>query len=142
MSSECIICLDLLLPNQPTYTCTNCNIIVHKVCKEKWFNSRAIIGSNKYICPHCKYTSIVNNINDNQQLQLTDIRTIEPINIQHDIQYTNEELATYRQINTIKNGLKCTFIFTCICMSFGTVIVGIYSISEQFLIQRNYTITV
>ena len=28
--------------------------------------------------------------------------TIEPINIQHDIQYTNEELATYRQINTIK----------------------------------------
>ena len=140
MSSECIICLDNLLPDQPTYTCTECNVIVHKICKEEWYQSRNDTESNIYICPHCKYHSIISNsiITGQNNEDIVYIPYTEHTTRRHSL--TDNELVQYRKFVTISNSLKCCFLVTCVCASFSTIVLGIYFFSNQFLMTHNYTI--
>jgi len=140
MSSECIICLDNLLPEQPTYTCTKCKVIVHKICKEEWYRSRRDTELSIYTCPHCKYRSIIPNsiFTEQNNEDIPHIPHIE--NTTRIPSRTYEELVQYRQITTISNYLKCCFLVTCVCASFSTIIIGVIFFSNQFLITHNYTI--
>ena len=140
MSSECIICLDSLLYDQAIYTCTKCNVIVHKKCKEDWYRARTDVELNIYICPHCQHSSIIPSLftNDNTE----DIPYIPySEDISRRTSFTDHEQDQYRQMITIANCLKCVFLFVCLCTSCSTIIIGIYFFSNQFLITYNYTIT-
>ena len=140
MSSECIICLDNLLPEQPTYTCAECNICVHKICKEEWYQSRSDVELNIYTCPHCKYRSIItNSISTGQNNEdIPHIPYTEHTTRRHS--FTDNELVQYRQLVSISTGLKCCFLVTCVCASFSTIIIGVIFFSNRFLISHNYTI--
>ena len=82
--SECIICLDNIFEEESIYICPQCNIAIHTICKNNWFNQNS---SNVYICPHCKYEisnnpyfisnqkNVYNNIDEVSQ---TNIVIVEP----------------------------------------------------------------
>ena len=51
MNTECCICLNNLdMEDNELWTCTICNIEVHRKCKAAW----DAIDSGKKTCPHCR----------------------------------------------------------------------------------------
>ena len=78
MSSECCICLEKIDEGViDVWLCTNCNIEVHRKCKNEWER----YNEGKYTCPHCRNeentTIEVFNVIDNMEMNIFEPVIIE-----------------------------------------------------------------
>ena len=126
--NECIICLDSIRIDRPTWSCLQCKQVFHLQCKESW---EIISPQTIFTCPHCKYKAIPVKNQPQQHTVDTHTEIYTPTLIDHITQHYN--------CHSKCHGCLCVICsITCVFILFISIYY-IYTSCIEYNSYYNYT---